>query len=778
MTEEPTGPPEIPHEEETPQPQDAEGASAPDRLHIHVDVPAGTRLDLTVTRLPDDDQPRTVHTLEFTPSEIPQQVHIHEGGVELHSASMAQRVRAWFVRPYKRLQESFGKSSLSIASVLFVLALVIYIATRLYRLPDYPIYFFTDEAIHTVLAADFLRDGLRDYGGTLLPAYFKNAALYNLSLSVYLQLLPTWLFGKSVFITRAVSALVTALGAAAVSLILRDGFKLRSWWSGVLVLGIAPAWFLHSRTAFETVLMVSFYAWCIYFYIRYRQGSPHFLLACVAAGALSFYSYSGGQLILLATAAVLILVDLRYHWQHRSMLLQALILAIILALPYIRFQLMHPGETTFHLRTLNAYWLEDLPLVEKLRTFALNYLRSLDPSYWFFTNQDDLARHRMDGYGHILWPLLPFAALGVLRGFRRFREPAFRDLLLMTVLTPLGASMVGVGITRTMSFLIPASIWIAIGLDMALHIIKRKQQRQAAVLALFLALTGTSVWLSASALNRGSTWEDDYGLGGMQYGALQVFPAAEEALDTGDYDLIYVTPTWANGADIIKRFFLPDELPIFMGNAQSFLDHYREELNPRLLFILTANEYAELAGSDKVTDLRVDQVIEYPDGSPGFFFVSMRYADGVEAVFAAEQVEREMPVTESVTLDNVSFSFTHPRLDMGDVEHIFDDDTFTMARIEWGNPASFTLAFDQPQAFSGLTLTTGSMDFELTVTITLPDGSQQQFSEIFLDLPDDPTVSIAFGDAPLTMTQMTFDIFNSVGGERFQIHIREIQLDP
>ncbi len=60
-------------------------------------------------------------------------------------------------------------------TLLFALALLIYAATRLIRLPDFPIYFFSDEAIQSVLASDLIGDKFRDSSnGMLLPPYFKN----------------------------------------------------------------------------------------------------------------------------------------------------------------------------------------------------------------------------------------------------------------------------------------------------------------------------------------------------------------------------------------------------------------------------------------------------------------------------------------------------------------------------------------------------------------------------------------------------------------------------
>ena len=56
---------------------------------------------------------------------------------------------------------------------LFVLGLAVYLLTRLNGLADWPIYFFTDEAVQTVMAEDFLHNGLRNYAGEFLPTYFS-----------------------------------------------------------------------------------------------------------------------------------------------------------------------------------------------------------------------------------------------------------------------------------------------------------------------------------------------------------------------------------------------------------------------------------------------------------------------------------------------------------------------------------------------------------------------------------------------------------------------------
>ena len=98
-------------------------------------------------------------------------------------------------------------------NALFALALGTYLLTRLIGLDRFPIYFFSDEAVQTVQAESFIRNGWTNSAGEFLPTYFQNGPFWNLSVSVYLQVIPYLLLGKSIFVNRAVSVLVTWLGA-------------------------------------------------------------------------------------------------------------------------------------------------------------------------------------------------------------------------------------------------------------------------------------------------------------------------------------------------------------------------------------------------------------------------------------------------------------------------------------------------------------------------------------------------------------------------------------
>ena len=190
--------------------------------------------------------------------------------LSLHLPSGA-RVELIYQAPQAYMEKGFwgglGRTlrSRRLPGVLLALSLGVYLLVRLIGLADWPIYFFTDEAVQTVMAADFIKADLHNYDNEWMPTFFSNGPSFNLSsVSVYVQVLPYLLFGKSVYVTRLVSMLISALGALFVALSLKHGFNSTRPWLGILLLSSAPAWFLHSRTAFETVEMSAFFAGFLY----------------------------------------------------------------------------------------------------------------------------------------------------------------------------------------------------------------------------------------------------------------------------------------------------------------------------------------------------------------------------------------------------------------------------------------------------------------------------------------------------------------------------------
>ena len=224
--------------------------------------------------------------------------------------------------------------------ILFCLGMAFYLLTRLIALDKFPIYFFSDEAIQTMSAFDLINRGFRDLEGNLFPLYFENGPQFNLSLSVWLQVLIAWL-PRSVWLTRALPAMISLVFPLSISLWAKDYFKSKHWWLAPLIISTLPAWFLHSRTAFETSLGVSFYSLFLFFYLKYRLQKRKNLPPALVFGACAFYSYAPMQLVVVATGLALLMVDWRYHFKDKKGLLVGLLSLIVLAAPYFLFRISH-----------------------------------------------------------------------------------------------------------------------------------------------------------------------------------------------------------------------------------------------------------------------------------------------------------------------------------------------------------------------------------------------------------------------------------------------------
>lgn len=746
-------------------------------VHISLNLAEGARVRVTVeslTNSSDESNPATRVVIEsqgdseghlvILPSSL-STGDVDESGTRPVGYSLAARWSAHAKRwPY------------SLEATLFGGCLILYLVTHLIGLSSFPIYFFGDEAIQTVAAADLLHNHLLDEERTLLPTYFKNGPFYNLSVSVYLQMLPYLIFGKSIFVTRATSVLVSVLAVVAVALILKDIYKLPYWWAGAALLSIAPAWFLHSRTAFETVLFVAFYAVFLYTYLLYRYKSTNYLTYAILSAALAFYSYNPGQLVVVLTGILLLLSDARYHWQNRKEVLYGLGLVAVLAIPYLRFSLSHPAVPLDHLRKLGSYWVQPLPLSEKWAHYWSEYLYGLSPAYWFLPNGRDLPRHLMKGYGNLLRVTLPFAAFGFFLAVKEIRSPANRAILIALFAAPVSSALVQIGITRSLSFIIPATILTVLGISKIFTWLEGKRwPRLVLSLGLFTVLAMVNLAMLRDALVNGPTWYQDYGLGGMQYGARQVFASVEDYVARSPETRVLLSPDWANGADVLARFFLPDPLPVELGSINRHI-FQRLPLDDDMLFVMTPEDYQAARESHKFRDIRVERILPYPNGEPGFYFVRLRYVENIDEILRAEREQRRVLRSGVVAIDGQPVQVRYPLLDMGEVSHMFDGNRDTLGRTLEANPAVIELTFPKSRTIKEVAIIVGSAEVEVKA-LAYPDQASQPFmaTQVLKGTVEQPEVSLDFGQAVLAQ-KLRLEIRDLHQTEPAHIHIWEIYL--
>jgi hypothetical protein len=236
--------------------------------------------------------------------------------------------------------------------------------------------------------------------------------------------------------------------------------------------------------------------------------------------------------------------------------------------------------------------------------------------------------------------------------------------------------------------------------------------------SVFVALVSVNSYMLYDSVRNGPLWYEDYGMGGMQYGAFQMFDLLEEYRHNHPRDQIIFSPDWANGTDELARFFLGDSSLIEIASVRG---HIAEKLplDDNTLFVITPTEFNLLAEVGKFKDINVVTIIPYPNGKPGFYFVKLRYVDQIDEIFAAEKAAQMVLREATVTIDGESVQVKHSYMDADDqaasIALVFDNDLYTLAKTYKLNPFVMELTFPQQRTLSGFTVFIGSANVEITL---------------------------------------------------------------
>ncbi len=546
-----------------------------------------------------------------------------------------------------------------LAWVLLAGAVAVYLFSRLNHIEEFPIYFFCDEAVHSVRFRQLVENGWHavDAPHELLPAYFPNGGMLNLSLSVYLQGLASLMGGQTVATVRATSVVASLTGALALAFTLRGVFALREWWSVIVFLAVIPCWFLHSRTGFETVLMVSSYCWFFYFYLRYREDDPRWIFPAMAAGAATFYAYAPGQGIMLVTGALLAACDFRYHRAHHREVLAGVGLGLLLFTPYVRFRWDHPEMVSGHLKILSSYWTEAMPLGEKFRTFGRNYLVGLSPHYWFEVGADRAVRHVVPNRAHIPALLTPFALVGLFLCIRNWWSAPHRLILIAVVASPFSSALVAPGITRMLTFVVPFALAASLGFDWLVGRVRSTGIQRGLRIASFGLLATSTVGLLQGALIEGPTFPKNYGLYGIQWGSKKIFrDLLPRYLKSDPAANIFISHSSFNGPDEFPRFFgwMNERRVLF-----SVLDDYAAgNLLPETkdLVLLSVEEYDAIPRHPEIDRFLVRERVDWPDGQPGFYLGHLSLNPGFVEKVRRDPRRQPRPIWERFVVEGTPFS--------------------------------------------------------------------------------------------------------------------------
>lgn len=663
-----------------------------------------------------------------------------------------------------------------------VAAALVYLFTHFFRLEDFPIYYLFDEAVQVCHARDYIANGFRGPGGERFPTFFQVAWDASICVSVYLQALGILIFGKgSIWASRFVSALVGCLVPLGVAWAARSPLRVRWWWLGVLVAAALPTWFLHSRTALVIPFMVGFYALMVAAYLAALVTSPRWLYVAALGGALAFYSYASGQVVVPATAGLFVLVNPLYHlrnWRHS---LGAGLFSALLLLPALLFRLHNPELLRAQLSLTRSPLLKLPTWRSKVEAVATSYGQLLDPRYWFL-EQELNPRHGMAGYALLSRWLLPFFVVGLLWVLWKVREAPYRSLLAALVAAPIAGAITEPEIWRAVPIVVPAAMILTVGFDAAVRALSRAVPEPATAAAAGIALSGYSLHMLDDSLRNGPTWTSDYGLYGTQWGARQLYVEAIPRFLAAHPDAVLsVSPHWANGGDIFPSFFgspknvTPGGIREYLGPL--YVKTWRP-FPPDLVFVDMATDLPLVSRSGRFGPVRILDVVYLPNGLPGFVFYQVDWAPDIRETLAKEEAERRTPVAGTVTIgDQADLPILTSRWDLGELQALFDGDTMSVLRGEEANPFVVETDLAGLRRLRGLRVVCGADPHAVTVRVTGAGADAGREVSLQSDAVLDGDRTIArFEFAPIRAGLLRVEVLqcNIPDGEPTHMHLYEI----
>jgi hypothetical protein len=293
----------------------------------------------------------------------------------------------------------------------------------------------------------------------------------------------------------------------------------------------------------------------------------------------------------------------------------------------------------------------------------------------------------------------------------------------------------------------------------------------------FAMLAGVSIYMLRDALKNGVYWWTDYRE--LQYGSFQIYDVVEEYhREHPDARMIF-SPIWANGADVLNRFFLGTPPWLDSGSIEGYTLQ-KFPMDENTVFIMTPTELDVANQSEKLTDIRVEKTVPYPDGTPAFHFVHLQYVDNIDEIFAAERAARAVLQEGVVTIDGQEVAIRHSYLDALDqpkaIQLLFDENPLTYSKTFEDNPFIIELTFPTTREISGFSIIIGSANIQITWKgYSILDGESVTYTFEGKGSMDEPMLSFDFPE-PTQVQFLHLEVLDPHAPPPAQIHIWELDL--
>jgi 4-amino-4-deoxy-L-arabinose transferase-like glycosyltransferase len=372
---------------------------------------------------------------------------------------------------------------------------------RFYNVWENPPGLYIDEVSGGYNSYTILQRG-EDEHGNKFPVFFKAFGEYKMPLYVYATSGAIGVFGKNEFAIRFTSVMCGILSLFMFYFLIKkllelDKTKLTSKIKSLLpivstfLLSIS-SWHIHfSRGGFEANLALLLYISAIYFFLLYiKKHKNIYLIGLVLLLALTPYTYNIYRIIAPATLMLLFAFILNKSHKTLKYILPAMILFLVLFIPIIQFSLTEEGLVRFTQTSAFSEYKQD-SLSEKIYVYPMVYLKNYLSFFSFdflFNFGDGNGRHQVPGFGLLYRWQFPFLLIGFYYLMTRKKSVLKYCVLLILLLTPLGASVAvpSPHSLRALPMVIPLAVFTACGLIVFFEKIKKLRKGIIALLGMIV----------------------------------------------------------------------------------------------------------------------------------------------------------------------------------------------------------------------------------------------------------------------------------------------------
>ncbi|MHB1382741.1 MAG: hypothetical protein ACYCYC_00220 [Bellilinea sp.] len=641
----------------------------------------------------------------------------------------------------------------------------------------YPAHVTPDEVYSSLRAVDLLQNNFKGEGGYLLPAFLRGSTPFGVGTGAYLQLLPQFFRPNTLPWIRGLNVLLGLLAALGLTVWLRNALRLAHAWVLMPLLACIPAWFFFTRTGLDITLAASLSMGALGCYGFYRAGRPRLMYGAVVLAMVAFYAAPPARLAVPTAAILLALTDWHYHRENRQLVLRALLLALAMAVPLGIFLVRHPGAIQQELTAAGSFLTHDLQPLMKGGRLALNVLNGFNPFYWFLLDPNTSQQYRMGNHPPLTILLAPFVFWGVTTTLRKILQPAYRLVWIGWLAAAVGAAPFGGRLPELLLAVPFLAITAALGLHEAVRMVQHRWKSMPTWLpdtAVLLGVGSGSLLLLFNALVKSPQWPADYGREGLQYGAPQIYAAAEAYAADIPQRSVLVWPEWSTDPDALRRFFATAAGDrVRLGLLDPFLYRVDPSID-QFAFVIPDDQYQSIQSGGKFEVTAVD-IITYPGGSAAFALVELAYTPQADEIMEQEAVRRRALVTEIVRLDGEEVTVRHSVLDIGSPEYLFDGNLDSLIRSTEANPLVVELIFPQPRQIDAILVQLGSEPVTLHVVLNPTGSSPQTFTGHGAATEGMKELRVDFA-AGAWVEALRLEVLDETTQEPAHVHLWEIRL--